>query len=145
MIHFTKVRICPNCERHNPPDSWNCIDCGRTLSIKSIVNADDFLFDRSSQEEKHAKPEAQSEQLSIQQELENYFDEHEATLKRVRKVEVAPIVFMFSFIVLILILVFSLDLIESLLCLIIPLIEFLVIFTTFSEDSKSHNIWNKGK
>ena len=145
MTHRKKVRNCPNCGKYNHPDVWNCIECGRTLSIKSIVKADDFLFDQYSQEEKRSKLEAQSEQLSIQQELENYFDENEATLKRTRKVEIAPIVFMFSFIVFILILVFFPDLIGSLLCLIIPLIDLLVLITTISEDSKSQNIWSQGK
>ena len=35
-----KVRIFSNCGQYNPPETWNCIDCGATLSIKSIAETD---------------------------------------------------------------------------------------------------------
>lgn len=31
-----KVRVCPHCGARNPEDSWNCTECGTTLSIATI-------------------------------------------------------------------------------------------------------------
>lgn len=33
-----KVKICPECSKHNLEDAWNCVDCGRTLSMKTLAD-----------------------------------------------------------------------------------------------------------
>ena len=35
-----KVKICPECSKHNLENAWNCVDCGRTLSMKTLVDAE---------------------------------------------------------------------------------------------------------
>lgn len=35
-----KVRICPDCDTHNPEDAWSCANCGYTLSINTLVDID---------------------------------------------------------------------------------------------------------
>lgn len=36
-----KVRVCPKCGKHNLEDAWYCLDCGETLSIKTIADVSD--------------------------------------------------------------------------------------------------------
>lgn len=36
----TKVRVCPKCNKHNAENAWNCVDCGATLPITSLVDLD---------------------------------------------------------------------------------------------------------
>lgn len=38
-----KVRVCPNCDQHNPPDEWNCANCGESLSINVLQELQDHL------------------------------------------------------------------------------------------------------
>jgi hypothetical protein len=33
-------KVCPDCGKHNSADAWNCTDCGRTLSVKTLVETD---------------------------------------------------------------------------------------------------------
>ena len=33
-----KVRVCPKCDKHNLENAFNCIACGETLSIKTILD-----------------------------------------------------------------------------------------------------------
>lgn len=33
------IRICPKCGKHNPESAWSCVDCGETLSLKTLVDA----------------------------------------------------------------------------------------------------------
>lgn len=33
-----KVRVCPNCGKHNPDNAWNCQECGATLSIDTLTD-----------------------------------------------------------------------------------------------------------
>lgn len=42
-----KVRVCPNCGQHNPPDAWNCANpnCGETLSVSTQLEVQDDLVD----------------------------------------------------------------------------------------------------
>ncbi len=35
-----KAKVCPKCGKQNSADVWNCIDCGETLSINTIVEVD---------------------------------------------------------------------------------------------------------
>jgi transcription elongation factor Elf1 len=35
-----KVRVCPKCEKHNLENAFNCIDCGTTLSIKTLLDTE---------------------------------------------------------------------------------------------------------
>lgn len=34
-----KIRICPKCAKHNPENTWDCTECGETLSMKTLVDA----------------------------------------------------------------------------------------------------------
>lgn len=36
-----KVRVCPNCGKHNPENIVNCNDCGTTLSMKTLVDIEE--------------------------------------------------------------------------------------------------------
>jgi hypothetical protein len=40
-----KVRVCPNCGKHNLENAWHCIDCQETLSLKTLMdtNGEQFL------------------------------------------------------------------------------------------------------
>ena len=40
-----KVKICPKCSHQNSPNVWSCNLCGATLSVKTIVEVDDAIFD----------------------------------------------------------------------------------------------------
>lgn len=35
-----KVRVCPECGKHNPENAWNCVECGSTLSVKTVMATD---------------------------------------------------------------------------------------------------------
>jgi hypothetical protein len=35
-----KVKVCPNCGKHNSESAWGCADCGETLSLKTLVDTD---------------------------------------------------------------------------------------------------------
>lgn len=35
-----KVRVCPNCGKHNDESAFNCIGCGTTLSLKTLMDTD---------------------------------------------------------------------------------------------------------
>lgn len=35
-----KVKVCPECGKHNMEDTWNCGDCGSTLSMKTLVDTE---------------------------------------------------------------------------------------------------------
>ena len=35
-----KVRVCPNCGKHNEEDAFSCADCGTTLSMKTLMDVD---------------------------------------------------------------------------------------------------------
>jgi hypothetical protein len=35
-----KIRVCPNCGKENLKDAFNCIDCGATLSVKTIMDSE---------------------------------------------------------------------------------------------------------
>jgi hypothetical protein len=35
-----KVKVCPKCGKHNLENAWNCIDCGETLSVKTLMDTD---------------------------------------------------------------------------------------------------------
>jgi len=37
-----RVKVCPNCGKHNSENAWNCDDCGATLSMKTLVDTDEF-------------------------------------------------------------------------------------------------------
>jgi ribosomal protein S27AE len=37
----TKVRVCPKCGKHNLENAWHCIDCGTTLSVKTLMDVED--------------------------------------------------------------------------------------------------------
>ena len=37
----TEVRICPRCGKHNLENAWHCIDCGTTLSVKTLMEEED--------------------------------------------------------------------------------------------------------
>jgi len=37
-----KVRVCPNCGKQNSENTFNCIDCGTTLSIKTLIDTDEL-------------------------------------------------------------------------------------------------------
>jgi hypothetical protein len=36
-----KVRVCPKCRKHNLENAWSCIDCGATLSVKTLVDIEE--------------------------------------------------------------------------------------------------------
>lgn len=36
-----KARVCPKCGKHNSESAWHCIDCGTTLSMKTLVDMED--------------------------------------------------------------------------------------------------------
>lgn len=36
-----KVRVCPECGKHNSENAWHCLDCGTTLSMKTLVDVED--------------------------------------------------------------------------------------------------------
>lgn len=36
-----KVRVCPECGKHNLENAWHCIDCGTTLSMKTLMDVED--------------------------------------------------------------------------------------------------------
>jgi hypothetical protein len=36
-----KVRVCPKCGKQNSESAWHCIDCGTTLSMKTLVDMED--------------------------------------------------------------------------------------------------------
>ncbi len=38
-----KIRICPICGRHNPVESWHCVQCGESLSVDTITDMNDDL------------------------------------------------------------------------------------------------------
>ena len=40
-----KARICLKCKKHNYPNAWNCVRCGKTLSLKSVVETDSSTVD----------------------------------------------------------------------------------------------------
>ena len=33
-----KVRVCPSCGKHNLENTFNCIDCGETLSVDTLID-----------------------------------------------------------------------------------------------------------
>ena len=35
-----KVKVCPNCGKHNPESAWSCENCGATLSIRTLIDID---------------------------------------------------------------------------------------------------------
>ena len=35
-----KVRVCPKCGKHNLENAWQCIDCGATLSMKTLMDTE---------------------------------------------------------------------------------------------------------
>jgi hypothetical protein len=35
-----KVRVCPNCGKHNDEGAFSCADCGTTLSLKTLMDTD---------------------------------------------------------------------------------------------------------
>lgn len=39
-----KVRVCPKCGKHNDESAFSCIDCGTTLSLKTLVDLDSGKF-----------------------------------------------------------------------------------------------------
>jgi len=36
-----KIKLCPECGKHNSENAWNCVDCGTTLSMKTLIDTDD--------------------------------------------------------------------------------------------------------
>ena len=36
-----RVRVCPECSKHNQENAWHCIDCGTTLSVKTLMDVED--------------------------------------------------------------------------------------------------------
>lgn len=40
-----KARICPECGKHNPENAFNCVACGATLSIKTLVDTESRQFE----------------------------------------------------------------------------------------------------
>lgn len=54
------VRVCPNCGKHNAEKGVNCIDCGTTLSIKTLMDTESGQF-------LHEKLAEQHEKLPVQQ------------------------------------------------------------------------------
>lgn len=36
-----EIKLCPNCGSENPVDTWNCVNCGITLSVKTVIREDD--------------------------------------------------------------------------------------------------------
>lgn len=37
-----KIKLCPKCGKQNDEDAWNCIDCGATLSLNTLIDADEI-------------------------------------------------------------------------------------------------------
>lgn len=37
-----KIKLCPQCGKQNDVNAWNCVECGATLSLNTIVDAGDF-------------------------------------------------------------------------------------------------------
>jgi len=35
-----KVRVCPKCGKHNSENAWSCLNCGETLSTKTLMDTD---------------------------------------------------------------------------------------------------------
>jgi len=33
-----KIKICPKCGKQNDENAWNCVDCGETLSINTLID-----------------------------------------------------------------------------------------------------------
>ncbi|MCP4524432.1 MAG: hypothetical protein GY833_00770 [Aestuariibacter sp.] len=36
-----KTKVCPECRKHNEESTWSCVNCGRTLSVSTLIEADD--------------------------------------------------------------------------------------------------------
>lgn len=36
-----KIKVCLECGKHNEEGDWHCVNCGRTLSINTLIEADD--------------------------------------------------------------------------------------------------------
>jgi len=37
-----KVKVCPECGKHNSESAWSCDDCGTTLSMKTLIDTEDI-------------------------------------------------------------------------------------------------------
>ena len=37
-----KVKVCPECGKHNSENAWSCADCGTTLALNTLIDTDDF-------------------------------------------------------------------------------------------------------
>jgi hypothetical protein len=49
-----KIKICPKCGKQNDEDAWNCVDCGTTLSMKTLVEVDKTNLSSSTYKSKPA-------------------------------------------------------------------------------------------
>ena len=38
-----KAKVCPECGKHNLENAWSCVDCGHTLSIKTLVEIESYI------------------------------------------------------------------------------------------------------
>jgi ribosomal protein L40E len=45
-----KIRLCPECGKHNPGDAWNCANCGQALALETIVEMDETLVELDGEE-----------------------------------------------------------------------------------------------
>jgi hypothetical protein len=35
-----KIKLCPECGKHNTESAWSCVDCGKTLSLKTLIDTE---------------------------------------------------------------------------------------------------------
>jgi hypothetical protein len=61
-----KVRICPNCGKHNPEDTWNCANCGETLSMNTLADVE-HLPEPSSAGTPRKDPSEPSQEIIVYQ------------------------------------------------------------------------------
>ena len=47
-----KVRVCPKCGKHNLENAWSCTNCGESLSINTLIDAESSQLLSKTPEEK---------------------------------------------------------------------------------------------
>ncbi len=60
-----KVRVCPNCRKHNEEKAWSCTNCGETLSVNTLIDVEFQLTDANNtiQDSSHIVTKSISEEI----------------------------------------------------------------------------------